>query len=159
MDIRVVDKAGFQVVGMSWSGPYSQMEQIPRLFSEFRLRVDEILYPTGDDVIIALFHCRETDLTYYVAAPVVQIAEVPDGMTGFLVPEKSYVFACHNGPKVKLEETYIKMSEWMKEYGYEQDQFALGIEIHPITVLNKRNTSEPMQIDIYLPIKKYGIED
>ncbi|XJZ28825.1 GyrI-like domain-containing protein [Bacillota bacterium Lsc_1132] len=157
MEIRVIEKEAFHVVGIAWNGSYSELEQLPQLFTELELRLDEVLYPAGDLVFIAPFHCRETEMTYYVTTPVEKIAEVPEGMVGFTIPKKSYVSGRHYGSAEAVENTYIQMFKWMKEYGYEHDDHALSVEIYHH---GKRShaVGEALQFDIYLPVKRYRKE-
>ncbi|MGG5254347.1 GyrI-like domain-containing protein [Neobacillus sp. SM06] len=159
MEIRVIEKEAFQVVGIAWNGTYSELDKLPQLFTEMEFRADEVLYPTGEQVLINPFHCRETEITYYVTTPVEKIIDVPEGMVGFTIPKKSYVFGSHDGLPEEVENTYIQMFKWMEEYGYEQDHHALSLEIYPFGKRNNKKRDETIQFDIYLPVKRYREED
>lgn len=159
LDIRVIKKEAFQVVGIPWNGTLAQREHIQRLFTEMEHRVDEVLCPAEDSVWIAPYHSRETEITYYVTIPVEKIVDVPNGMVGFTIPEKSYLFGNYRGSAADVNDTYINMFAWMREYGYEQDYQALCLEIYQQDFTHKDNKEDGLQVDIYLPIKQYVLSD
>ena len=119
MGIQVIEKEEIKVVGISWSGTYSEAELIPSLFKEMENRLREVPHQTEEPVLIAPFHSRETEFTYYVAKPVEKIEAIPVGMVGFAIPRKNYVVGVHKGRTEEVKNTYLKMFEWMKEYGYD----------------------------------------
>ena len=154
MDIQVVEKEEIKVVGISWNGTYSQTSTIPQLFEEMEARLEEVAYQTNESVLIAPFHSRETEFTYYVTTPVERIDNIPDGMVGFTIPRKNYVYATHHGKPDEVENTYLRIFSWMKEYGYEQDLQALNIEVFK-EHKKHQNASEELHYEIYLPVKSY----
>ncbi|MEH6905988.1 MULTISPECIES: GyrI-like domain-containing protein [Neobacillus] len=154
MSIQVIEKEEMKVVGISWNGTYSQINTIPNLFKEMISRLEEVSYQTKEPVLIAPFHSRETELTYYVTAPVEKIEEIPEGMVGFTIPSKNYVFATHRGSQEEVENTYKKIYSWMGEYGYEQDHNALSIEVYK-EEYDHLNAKGELYFDIYLPVKTY----
>ncbi|MBT2727883.1 GyrI-like domain-containing protein [Bacillus sp. ISL-75] len=154
MSIQVIEKEEMKVVGISWNGTYSQISKLPRLFQEMVNRLEEVSYQTKEPVLIAPFHSRETEFTYYVTTPVEKIDEIPEGMVGFTIPSKNYVFATHKGRQEEVENTYQQIYAWMKEYGYEQDHNALSIEVYK-EEHNHLYASGELHFDIYLPVKTY----
>lgn len=154
MAIQVIEKEEMNVVGISWNGPYSQMEKIPSLFTKLRGRLEEVPYQKNEEVLIAPFHSRETEITYYVTTPVDVIEEIPYGMVGFTIPRKNYVFGVHQGRKEDVENTYHRMYQWMKEYGYDQDHHALSLEIYN-EEHKLQNLTGDLHFEIYLPVKVY----
>jgi AraC family transcriptional regulator len=154
MSIQVIEKEEMKVVGISWNGTYSQISKLPRLFQEMVNRLEEVSYQTKEPVLIAPFHSRETEFTYYVTTPVEKIDEIPDGMVGFTIPSKNYVFATHKGKQGEVENTYQQIYAWMKEYGYEQDHNALSIEVYKEEHKHLYASGE-LHFDIYLPVKTY----
>lgn len=154
MDIQVVEKKEIKVVGISWSGTYSQTKTIPTLFTELSSRLEEVPHQSKEAVMIAPYHSRETEFTYYVTTPVDKIEDVPDGMIGFTIPRKNYVKATHIGGAESVDRTYKQIFTWMKEYGYEQDHFALSMEVYK-EEHKDRNLSGDLHFDIYLPVKQY----
>jgi predicted transcriptional regulator YdeE len=154
MSIQVIEKEEMKVVGISWNGTYSQISTLPSLFKEMLNRLEEVSYQTNEPVLIAPFHSRETEFTYYVTTPVEKIEEIPEGMVGFTIPSKNYVFATHNGSHEDVEHTYQQIYSWMKEYGYEQDQNALSIEVYK-EEHKHHNANGELHFDIYLPVKTY----
>jgi AraC family transcriptional regulator len=154
MDIQVIEKKEMKVVGISWSGNYTQFNEIPQLFNVLEERLDEISHQTNDPVLVAPFHSRETEFTYYVTKPVEQIDEVPKGMVAFTIPSKNYVCTTHVGKPEDVESTYQQLFSWMKDYGYDQDHQALSLEIYK-EEHKHLNTTGNLHFEIYLPIKVY----
>jgi AraC family transcriptional regulator len=154
MDIKVVEKDSLKVVGISWNGTYSQTSSIPHMFTELEERLEEIPYKAEEPVLIAPFHSRESEFTYYVTAPVEKIESIPAGMVGFTIPPKNYVFTTHIGKPEEVENTYLQLFKWMEEYGYDHDQNALSLEIYQ-EEHKPQNTNENLRFEIYLPLKVY----
>jgi AraC family transcriptional regulator len=153
--IDIIEKKEIKVVGIAWNGSYSQIKKIPALFSELQMRFDEILYQTDEPIMIAPFHSRETELTYYVTIPVEKIEFIPEGMVGFKIPAKNYVFATHFGTPGEIDQTYSQIYSWMKEYGYEKDFQALSLEVYDKDFKRLNSAKKQLNFDIYIPIKKY----
>ncbi|MEC1521188.1 GyrI-like domain-containing protein [Neobacillus niacini] len=153
MNIQVLEKEEMKVVGISWSGTYSQLNTIPELFDAMKERIDEVPNQTNTSILIAPFHSRETELTYYVTTPVEKLENVPEGMVGFTIPRKNYVCTLHKGSLSEVENTYRETLIWMQEYGYELDDHALSLEVYKQKDLANE---EEIQIELYLPVKTYG---
>ncbi|MDN3015260.1 GyrI-like domain-containing protein [Paenibacillus sp. BSR1-1] len=154
MGIQVVEKEEIKVVGISWSGTYSEGEIIPSLFKKMENRLSEVPNQTVEPVLIAPFHSRETEFTYYVTKPVEKIETIPEGMVGFSIPRKNYVVGVHKGTQEEVKNTYLQMFEWMKEYGYEQDHHALSLEVYK-EEHKQQNVNGDLHFEIYLPVKTY----
>ncbi|OIK14143.1 hypothetical protein BIV60_12255 [Bacillus sp. MUM 116] len=154
MEVKVVEKEELKVVGIAWNGNYSEIMKIPSLFNVMEDRLCEVQNKTNEPVLIAPFHSRETEFTYFVTAPVEEIKEVPDGMVGFTIPRKNYVFTTHKGRAEEIENTYKKIFAWMKDYGYEQDHQALSLEVYN-GEHKENNAAGNLIFDIYLPVRKY----
>jgi predicted transcriptional regulator YdeE len=152
MDIQVLEKEEIKVVGISRNGTYSQMDTIPSLFDELKERLDEVPNQINDSTLIAPFHSRETEFTYYVTTPVKSLEQVPEGMVGFTIPRKNYVCTSHKGSLEEVENTYRQMLVWMQEYGYDLDDHALSLEILKENNIDREGD---MQFELYLPVKSY----
>jgi hypothetical protein len=48
MDIQIVTMSSLKIIGMGWTGPYSQGYEIPKLFDQFAAREKEIDYSVYD---------------------------------------------------------------------------------------------------------------
>jgi AraC family transcriptional regulator len=153
--IDIIEKKELKVVGLSWNGSYSQIKKIPGLFAELQMRFDEICYQAEEPIMIAPFHSRETELTYYVTIPVEKIEFIPEGMVGFTIPAKSYVTATHLGTPSEIDDTYSKMYAWMNEYGYEKDDRALSLEVYDRDFKRLKSAKKQLNFDIYIPVKQY----
>ncbi|WP_251551825.1 GyrI-like domain-containing protein [Neobacillus muris] len=152
MDIKVIEKDSMKVVGISWNGCYSQTKSIPSLFKVMEEREKEIAFRLEEPVLIAPFHSRETEFTYYVTTPVEKLENIPEGMVGFTIPRKNYVHTTHIGKPEDIQSTYLQLITWMNEYGYDQDHQALCLEIYK----NKSQDRDGnLYLEIYLPVKTY----
>lgn len=152
MEIQVLEKEEIKVIGISGSGTYSQMDTIPELFNEMKVRLEEVPNQTNDAIIIAPFHSRETEFTYYVTTPVEKVEKVPDGMVGFTIPRKNYVYCSYKGSFKDLENTYRQMLVWMQDYGYDLDDHALSLKV---VKENEFDSEGSMGFELYLPVKSY----
>jgi predicted transcriptional regulator YdeE len=152
LDIQVLEKEEMKVVGIAWSGTYSQLNTIPELFDVMKERIDEVPNQTNTSIVIAPFHSRETELTYYVTTPVEKLENVPEGMVGFTIPRKNYVCTSHKGSMEEVENTYKQTLVWMQEYGYDLDEYALSLEVFKQIDLDNNGN---IQFDLYLPVKTY----
>jgi AraC family transcriptional regulator len=155
LNIRVIEREEMKVVGIPWNGSYTELDQIPKLFTMMKNRFDEVNCKKNDNIFISPYHGRETELTYYVTVPVEDFNYVPEGMVAFTIPEKSYVFCIHNGSAAEIEHTYGKIQDWMHEYGYEQDFQALSLEVYKTTFNEEHFYHDQIQFEIYIPVKKY----
>lgn len=156
MEIQVVEKEEMNVVGISWNGDYSQAGAIPKLFREMENRLPEVPNRIVEPVLIAPFHSRETEFTYYVTTQVETLEQIPEGMVGFTIPSKNYVVATHTGDPSEVQNTYLQMFAWMKEYGYDQDYQALSLEVYK-EEHKEQNASGDLHFQIYLPVKSYKL--
>ncbi len=154
MGIKVVEKEEIKVVGIPWSGSYLQADQLPSLFQLLEERLGEVPFQTKEPVLIAPFHSRESEFTYYVTTPVEEIKDIPKGMVGFVIPRKYYVCTTYKGSSEEVENTYHKLFAWMEEYGYEQDHQALSLEIYREMDM-QQNAAGDLHFEIYLPVKTY----
>jgi predicted transcriptional regulator YdeE len=150
-----MEREELKVVGFAWNGTYSQMNEIVNQFARLKQRFNEVLYQKNHNIFIAPFHGRETELTYYITVPVEEITIVPEGMVGFTIPEKNYVFCIHNGTAAEIDLTYKRINDWMDEYGYEQDYQALSLEVYQTSSLESHFSNDQIQFEIYVPVKKY----
>lgn len=158
MGIKVVEKEEIKVVGVFWNGSYSQAHNIPSLFDLMEERLGEVPFQTKEPVLIAPFHSRESEFTYYVTVPVEELQKIPEGMVGFTIPRKHYVWTTHQVGAEDVEHTYRRLFTWMEEYGYEQDHQALSLEIYK-EEHKQRNTSGNRYFEIFLPVKTYGSDN
>lgn len=155
LNIDVIKKREMKVVGIAWNGSYSQIKKIPGMFAELQMRYDEILYQTDEPILIAPFHSRETELTYYVTIPVEKIEFIPEDMVGFTIPARNYVTATHVGTPGEIDQTYSKIYTWMKEYGFEKDLRTLSLEVYNRDFKRLNSAKKQLSFDIYIPIKQY----
>lgn len=155
LDIRITELEELHAVGLSWSGTYSQLDQLTNLFTFMEERKNEIGKTKNQNIFVAPFHNRETEMTYYVTIPVEKIETIPEGMVGFTIPAKSYVFGTHIGTAAEIENTYKEIFSWMDDYGYDLDRNALSLEVYKTGSKKDYSSDEQIQFEIYLPVEKY----
>jgi AraC family transcriptional regulator len=152
MDIQIVMKQPLKLIGIGWTGPYSQVNEIPQLFARFAARENEIVNQIGNTYICP-FHDRKTDFTYYVTVAVDSFDHVPEGMVSLELPEQKYAFASYHGPEKQVEKAYINIFRWLRENGYEKDYSALSLEIYHEEDEEVNRSDNERKFDIYVPVK------
>jgi predicted transcriptional regulator YdeE len=152
MDIQIVIMPPLKVIGMGWTGPYSQGYEIPKLFDQFAAREKEIVNQK-DNKYICPFHDRKTDFTYYVTVEVDSFDHVPEGMVSLELPEQKYAFASYHGPAKEVEQAYINIFNWLRENGYEKDYSALSLEIYHEEDEEVNRSENKRKFDMYVPVK------
>lgn len=154
MNIKIVTLDPKKLIGISWSGPYSQMQNIPKLFQEFEARLEEIQQKTEETAFICPFHDRKTDFTYYVTIEVESFDPIPPDMVGIELPEQKYIKGIHEGPENEVQNTYYKLFDWMKQNGYSKDYRSLSIEIYHEDDEEINKSSENRKFEIYIPVNE-----
>lgn len=126
MGITMVELAAKKFVGMKFAGPFAALPvEMPKLWATFLSRV-------ADDQ--QLFYCLSEEnfqyktYTEFIAVEVERFEEIPHGMYGFTIPAQRYLQATHRGPMTGVQETYMRLFQWMEKHGYEQDRTALRME-------------------------------
>jgi len=153
MKFKVVTMGPKKLVGISWSGPYSQIEDIPKLFQEFEARIDEIPKESKESSFICPFHDRKTEFTYYVTIEVERLDFVPPGMVSIELPHQKYIKGIHEGSQNEVQNTYNKLFDWMKQNGYSKDDRSLSIEIYHEEDEEMNKSIENRKFEIYIPVK------
>lgn len=132
MDITTVELAAKKFVGMKFAGPFAALPvEMPKLWATFLSRVAEVPHEVVDKQ--TFYGVGDEDFQYktyteFIAVEVERLEEIPHGMYGFTIPALRYLKATHRGPMTGVQETYMRLFQWMKEHGYEQDRSALRIE-------------------------------
>lgn len=135
MQITLVTKEAFQIVGILWRGTYAQAAagEIRHVMAEMKRRYMEIPQQAQPDSIfgISIEHHAE-GFTYLIGAPVHDSLVLPDGMIRRFVPTQTYVTG-QAGKGTNIEEAYREMFRWIEENGYKQKQDVLThLEIYPL---------------------------
>ncbi|KIO64196.1 hypothetical protein B4064_2811 [Caldibacillus thermoamylovorans] len=152
MEIKVIKEEPKILIGISWSGSFSQSYMIPSLFEDFEKRIEEISNKVKEEAIICPFHDRKTDFTYYVTHEVTHIEHIPNGMISLQLPEQKYVKAAHNGKTEDIDNTYIKIFNWMNQNHLKKDYQSLSIEKYLKKDEAINRAKDYKKFEIYVPI-------
>ena len=150
MEPKIVSRASFTVVGMKYSGK-NENNEIPQLWGEFGPRMGEIKQVANPHLAYGVcdnFDKSSGEFSYIAGFEVDSIAEIPEGMVSWDIPEGEYaVFTC---ALPTLGETYQHAYHtWLRESGYQR---APGpeFELYDESFDPKDPSSE---MDVYIPIK------
>lgn len=151
MSFRTVTKGEFVIVGLEHTGPYSTMEELPKLWERFMSRIAELQDRVNDKAELGVCYDEPQQFTYIVGAEVTDAANIPEGMISRRIPEHRYLVFTHRGDLSSLGETYKKIyDEWLPQSGYQRDAEAPFFEwyderFHP--------DSKESELDLYIPVK------
>ncbi|WP_020616880.1 GyrI-like domain-containing protein [Paenibacillus daejeonensis] len=149
----LVNKPSLNLVGISYSGPYSTLpEQAIRLQSEFLARKHELNNPVKSPALYSPFHGNEVFATYWTCYEVNHLEEIPEGMVQFTVPEHTYAMVtCTNE---RMGEGYEQIAAWMADNDLIKDDNAVTIEVFYI---DEHLEEEP--VEILIPIKESSLPE
>jgi AraC family transcriptional regulator len=153
MEIQVVTLQPKKVVGIGWTGPYSELHHIPKLFDELAGREQDIQKRKGTSYICP-FHDRKTDFTYYVTVEVEAFDHVPEGMVALDLPAQTYASTTFHGHAKDVQEAYVTVFRWMEEQGYKKDYHALSLEIYHEEDEEINRSEDERKFDLYVPLIK-----
>ncbi len=155
MEPTIVSKESMNLIGVDWSGPYTQRE-IPELWKVFVERVGEIGGRINQSEYVCPSHGRKTDFTYYITVQVASLEAIPAGMKGIIIPAQTYVKITHRGPMEQVGETYDRLFRWMAESGYQPNREELWLEVYDDryrSAIDDPNRAEN-EYEIYMPVQQ-----
>ena len=167
MEPRIVRKESFKVVGMeitttlrsNWAN-----RDIAKLWTRFHARMDEIVNRTNPPVAYGICgnvaeepsppeKTEDTEYTDLVSVEASGFDDIPEGMTGRTIPERTYAVFTHKGPLFPnhLQQTYDYIyGTWVPQSGYELDGgFDFEFYDERFTAVD----DDASELDIYVPIK------
>ena len=167
MEPRIVRKESFKVVGMeitttlksNWAN-----RDIAKLWTRFHARMDEIVNRTNPPVAYGICgnvaeepsppeKTEDTEYTDLVSVEASGFDDIPEGMTGRTIPERTYAVFTHKGPLFPnhLQQTYDYIyGTWVPQSGYELDGgFDFEFYDERFTTVD----DDASELDIYVPIK------
>ncbi|MGG1664170.1 GyrI-like domain-containing protein [Brevibacillus sp. NRS-1366] len=118
-------------IGLSFSGSFPMLvEYMPKLWATFLQRQEEIshvLHP------VVRYDISDENRTYdmyteYLAVEVEWFEQLPPGMVGFTIPERTYARFTHKGPMEHVQATYESLFSWLKEMGHQPNEQLLRME-------------------------------
>ncbi|MDP5081236.1 MAG: GyrI-like domain-containing protein [Winogradskyella sp.] len=152
MQPQIIKSSEKKIIGLTSRMHHHQYEEIVALWKRFMPRKKE-LQTTLNNELIALqvynnFNALEESFVIWACAEVSSFEGMPDGMTGFTIPEGDYAVFLHKG--MDVSKTYQRiMSEWLPNSGYEIDDRP-HFQIMGATYMNGSSASEE---DLFIPIR------
>jgi AraC family transcriptional regulator len=122
MELKIVRRPGFLVVGMKYRGK-NQKNEIPELWQEFMTRVGEIKHRANllGYGVMDNYDEKTGEFDYLAGVKVSDASEIPPGMESWQVPEQTYaVFPCNlKDIKEAFQQIY---RQWLPQSGYQRTQ-------------------------------------
>lgn len=118
MEPKIVLRDQFYVVGLPYIGDNAH-DEIKEMWGVFNQRYAEIRHVLDDSAAYGLCYDKPGQGMEYIAGyQVTELADIPHGMVGKVVPSQTYVvFACRG--LENIGKTYHKIiHEWLPENGY-----------------------------------------
>jgi AraC family transcriptional regulator len=152
MEINVVNRPGFTVVGMKCHCE-GETSAIPELWNDLGARMEELEQVADMDVAYGVSY--NVDLTtnefdYLAGFPVEEVEALPEGLVSQEIPAGEYaVFPC---TMASIEETYGQIyGTWLPEAGYRRaegpDYEAYGEAFDP--------ENPQSEFKVYIPVARF----
>ncbi|MDQ6419043.1 GyrI-like domain-containing protein [Paenibacillus sp. LHD-117] len=124
----IVTKPALNVVGISYSGPYSSFpDDAIRLQTEILARKHELNEAVKSTVLYCPYHGNEAFATYWACFEVQHLEELPPGMVQLTIPAHRYAMvACSNK---RIGEGYEQLKTWMGEQRLQKHDSAVSLEL------------------------------
>ena len=154
VELRIVEKAAFKVVGMKVETRMSE-NKIPGLWAQFLERIHEVKQRSNvhDTYGISEYSDNYVDewSNYWACVPVNCIEEIPEGMVAKTVSAARYVVVTHKGKLQTMSNAFDYIyTTWLPKSGYELDEKD-SFELYSERFLGGDN--EESEIDLYIAIK------
>jgi AraC family transcriptional regulator len=145
MEPKIVTKAAFDVVGMSYQGK-NENNDISRVWDLFIPRIDEIEDKAGDAYGVCGQVEPDGSFHYLAGIEVSQVDDQPEDMTHWTVPEQTYAaFPC---TLQTIHETFRHAYQnWLPQSGYKQTD-GPDLEFYP----PEFNAETGTGMFVYIPV-------
>ncbi|GGG14891.1 GyrI-like domain-containing protein [Paenibacillus abyssi] len=143
----LVNKSSLNLVGISYSGPYSTFpDEAIRLQSEFLARKHELNDNIKSQALLSPYFGNEVFATYWACYEVQHMESIPEGMVQITIPEHQYAMVtCTNK---RIGEGYEQIHAWMNEKHLVKEENAVAIEVF---FIDEHLEEEP--VEILIPVK------
>ncbi|MGO4372035.1 GyrI-like domain-containing protein [Paenibacillus sp. 2TAB19] len=144
----IISKPALNLVGISYSGPYSQFpDEAIRLQTEFLARKHELYGASKSPVLYSPYYGNEVFVTYWACYEVSHMEELPPGMVQITIPAMRYAMAgCSNK---RIGEGYEQLNTWMNEMRLEKHNHAVALELFYID----EHHVEEEPVELLIPLK------
>ncbi|CAM4307493.1 GyrI-like domain-containing protein [Paenibacillus tarimensis] len=144
----LVKKPSLNLVGISYSGPYSTFpDEAIRLQNDFMARKHELNDNVKSAVLFSPYFGNEVFVTYWAALETHHMSSVPSGMVQFTIPEHEYAVVTTTNKRIG--EGYEQISAWMNEKGLKKHEFALAIEVFFVDAHLDEET-----VELWIPVRE-----
>ncbi|MED4753984.1 GyrI-like domain-containing protein [Brevibacillus choshinensis] len=145
------------LIGMSFSGSFQALvAEMPKVWAMFLQRQPEIPLVVHPVVRYDISNENHTYQMYteYIAVEVERFEQIPVGMIGFTVPEKTYACVTHTGPMDQVQNTYQQAFQWLQKQGHQVDEAALRMERYDERFVPSVHAPERPEnaYDIFIPL-------
>jgi AraC family transcriptional regulator len=149
MGPEIKNKPAFMVVGMKYRGR-NENNEIPRLWSEFGPRMNEIKHIAGPGYGVMDNYGEETGEFDYVAGfEVDSRADIPEGMVSIHIPGQTYAVFTSTLPTLRQTFQYV-YEKWLPRSGHQRTD-GPEFELYDKTFDPEDKDSE---MYIYIPVVK-----
>ena len=150
MEPKIVSRPAFTVVGMKYRGK-NENNEVPQLWGKFWPRNNEIQHKVNPQMTYGVLGNKDDntgEFDYVAGFEVDSMADIPEGMVSWEVPEQTYaVFTC-TLPTLMETFQYI-FKTWLLRSAYE---FADGPEFE-LYDENFDPEDENSEVYVYIPVK------
>ncbi|MHA7963861.1 GyrI-like domain-containing protein [Paenibacillus sp. CAU 1782] len=124
----IVTKPALNLIGLNYSGPYSQFpDETIRLQSEFLARKHEFNGEIKSTVVYSPYYGNEAFASYWACYETDHMEELPEGMVQFTIPEHRYAMVASSNKRIG--EAYEQLNAWMLEQGLKRHENAVCLEL------------------------------
>ncbi|MFD2369901.1 GyrI-like domain-containing protein [Brevibacillus sp. GCM10020057] len=146
-----------KLVGLSFSGTFPALvAEMPKVWESFLQRQGEIPFVIQPSICYDVSQENHAYQWYteYVVTEVERFEEIPPGMIGITLPERTYARFTHTGPMEQVQQTYRQAFQWLGDEGYRIDETALRMERYDERYIPARHPRERAEnaYDIFIPI-------
>jgi predicted transcriptional regulator YdeE len=129
--MEIVTKESLSIVGFKITcREFELSSEIPKLWKEFKFRARDIKHRKNRNILYVCLGKNGDEYTQLVCAEVSQFQDVPEGMTGIIIPPQRYVYYKHGDGSQDIWKSFHEMSVWAKVRGYIIDPGDFKIEYH-----------------------------
>lgn len=130
--MELVSKPSFNVIGKKVSCTWDKLGiEMPEAWKEVIQRKNEIKNRISPYILDVCLHVKNGEFTQLIGCEVSELADIPTGFDGKLIPEQKYVYTKHTGSVMEIATAFGEMIEWAKENNLTIDPEDFKIQYTP----------------------------
>lgn len=155
LEPTIVEREPFIVIGLEYTGPMDNFEDISALWGSYSKRAAEIDPKASEVTGYGVFYNTPAqaelgETCYMACAAVTGETRVPAGMEKLTVPGGQFAMLTHKGILTDLPRAFEKLFRWIADSPYKSIN-APGYELYD----ERFDPSSPVcEIDIFIPVKE-----